>query len=60
MNVLHVADREGFDLLGVARSQMLETITEANDLIALADTFDGGSGNNAIQAWSGTAADQNT
>ena len=60
MDVLHVADGQRFDLRGVAGGDVLEAVAETDDFVTLIDAFNRGRRNDAVQARSRPAADQNS
>ncbi len=60
MDVPHITNRQRLDLRGVASGKMLETIAEADDLVALIDAFNRGRRDHAVKSGSRPAADQNS
>ena len=60
VDILHVANGQGFDLGRIASGDVLEAVAEADDFIALIDAFDRGCRDDAIQTGRRAATHQNS
>ena len=60
VNVLHVADGQRAAILHLALRQPFEAVAEADDFVSLVDAFDGGGGDDAVEARSRAATNQNS
>ena len=60
MDVLHIADGQRPVVLHIALRQPFETILKADDFVALIDAFNGGCGDDAVEARCRAATNQNS
>ena len=57
MDVHHVADGQRLALVRVALREIFETVAKADDLKSIIDAFDGGGGDDTIDARGRAASD---